>query len=40
MHLLYESLLGECEYRTQPKGYFWCHVADAKRALLLIDIHN
>ena len=30
MHLLNESLVGECEYTIQPKGSFLCHVIDAK----------
>ena len=28
-----ESLVGQCEYTTQPKGFFWCHVADTKGAV-------
>ena len=26
-------LSGQCEYTTQPKGSFWCHVIDAKGAV-------
>ena len=33
IHKLYEPLVGQCEYTTQPKGYFWCHVIDAKSAV-------
>ena len=29
-----ESLVGQCEYTTQPKGSFWCHVIDTKGAVL------
>ena len=36
MHLLYESLVGQCEYTTQPKGSFWCHIIDTKGAVLLV----
>ena len=25
IHLLYGSLVGQCECTTQPKGSFWCH---------------
>ena len=32
IHLLYELLVRQCEYTTQPKGSFWCHVIDAKGA--------
>ena len=40
MHLLYESLVGKCEYTTQSKGSFWCHVIDAKVAALLLIFMN
>ena len=40
MHLLYESLVGQCEYTTQPKGSFWCHVIDLKGAILLVILLN
>ena len=33
--LLYESLVGQCEYTAQPKGSFWCHVIDTKGAVLI-----
>ena len=33
--MLYESIVGQCEYTTQPKGSFWCHVIDTKVALSL-----
>ena len=33
VYMLYESLVGQCEYTTQPKGSFWCHVIDAKGAV-------
>ena len=38
--LLYESLVGQCEYTTQPKGSFWCHVIDAKDAVLSLIFIN
>ena len=34
--MLYESLAGQCEYATQPKGSFWCHVFGTKGAILLV----
>ena len=40
IRFLYASLVGQCEYTVQPKGSFWCHVIDAKDAVLLIDINN
>ena len=40
MHLLSESLVGQCEYTTQPKGSFWCHVIDTKGAVLLLIFIN
>ena len=40
IHLLYESLVGQCEYTTQPKGSFWCHVIDTKGAVLLLIFIN
>ena len=40
IHLLYESLVGQCEYTTQPKGSFWCHVTDTKGAVLLLIFIN
>ena len=40
MHMLYESLVGQCEYTTQPKGSFWCHVIDIKSAILLMVLLN
>ena len=36
IHMLYESLDGQCEYTTQPKGSFWCHIIDTKGAILLV----
>ena len=38
--MLYESLVGECEYTTHPKGSFWCHVIDIKGAVLLLIFIN
>ena len=38
--MLYESLVGQCEYTTQPKGSFWCHVIDTKGAVLLLIFIN
>ena len=40
MHLLYESLVGQCEYATQPKGSFWCHVIETKGAVLSLVFIN
>ena len=31
-----ESLVGQCEYTTQPKGSFWFHVIDARGDILLV----
>ena len=36
LHLLYESLVGQCEYTTQSKGSFWYHIIDTKGAVLLV----
>ena len=36
MHMLYESLVGQCEYTAQPKGSFCCYVIDTKGAILLV----
>ena len=38
--MLYELLVGQCEYTTQPKGSFWCHVIDTKGAILLVKLLN
>ena len=38
--MLYESLVGQCEYKTQPKGSFLCHVIDTKGAILLAILLN
>ena len=38
--MLYESLVGQCEYTTQPKGSIWCHVIDTKGAILLVILLN
>ena len=40
MYLLYESLVGLCEYVTQPRGSFLRHVIDAKGAVLLLVFIN
>ena len=40
MHLLYESLVEQCEYATQPKGSFWCHVIETKGAVLSLVFIN
>ena len=37
---VYESLVGQCEYTTQPKGSLWCHVIDTKGAILLVMLLN
>ena len=36
IHMLYESLVGQCEYTAQPKGSFWCQCVDAKGLLELL----
>ena len=38
--MLYESLVRQYDYKTQPKGSFWCHVTDTKGAILLVIILN
>ena len=38
--MLYKSLVGQCEYTTQPMGSFRCHVIDTKGAILLVIILN
>ena len=38
--MLYESLVGHCEYTSQRKGFFWCHVIDTKGAILLVILLN
>ena len=38
--MLYESLVGQCEYKTQPKGSFWYHVIATKGAILLVIFLN
>ena len=38
--MLYESLVGQCEYTTQRKGSFWCRVIDTKGAMLLVILLN
>ena len=41
IYLLYESLIGQCEYRAQPKGSFWCcYFVDTKDAVLLLIFTN
>ena len=40
IHMLYEPLVGQCEYTTQPKDFFWCHVIDTKGAVLLVILFN
>ena len=40
IHMLYESLVGQCDYTTQPKVSFWRHVIDAKGAILLAILLN
>ena len=40
MHMLYESLVGQFEYTTQPKGSFWFKVIDTKGAILLVMLLN
>ena len=37
---LYESLVGQCEYTTQPNGSFWSHAIDTKGAILLVILLN
>ena len=38
--MLYESLVGQCKYTTQPNGSFWCHVIDTEGAILLVILLN
>ena len=38
--MVHESLVGQCEYKTQPKGFFWCHVIETKGAILLVMLLN
>ena len=38
--MLYESLVGKCEYKTQSQGSFWYHVYDTKGAILLMILLN
>ena len=38
--MLYESLVGQCEHTTQPKGSFWCDVIGTKGAILLLLLVN
>ena len=38
--MLYESLVGQCEYTAQPKGSFWCHVIDTNGAILFVILLN
>ena len=40
IHMLFDSLVGQYEYVTQPKGSFWCHVVDTKGAMLLVILLN
>ena len=40
LHSFYESLDGQWEYTAQPKNSFWCHVIDAKGAVLLFIFTN
>ena len=41
IYLLYESLIGQCEYRAQPKGSFWWrYFIDTKDAVLLLIFTN
>ena len=40
IHMLYESLVGQCVYTTQPKDSFWCHGIDTKGAILLVILLN
>ena len=38
--MLYESLVGQCEYTTQPKGSFWYHFIDTNGTILLVMLLN
>ena len=40
MHLLYQLLVGQREYTTQPKGSVCCHIIDTKSAVLLLIFMN
>ena len=38
--MLYEPLVRQCEYTTQPKGTSWCRVFDTKVTVLLLILIN
>ena len=38
--LLYESLVGQCEYKTKPKGFLLCHVVGTNGAASLLVYKN
>ena len=40
IHFLYEPLVGQCEYTTQSKCSFWCHVIDTEGTVLLLIFIN
>ena len=40
IHLLYDSLFGQCEYTTETKSSFWYHFINTKGALLLLIFSN
>ena len=40
IHLVHESLVGQCEYITQHKSSFWCHVIDTNGVVLLLIFIN
>ena len=38
--MFYESLVGNGEYKTQPKSSFWCHVIDTEGAIFVLILLN
>ena len=38
--MIYESLVEQYEYTTQPKDSFWCHVIHTKGAISLVIVFN
>ena len=40
IHLLYGSLVGQCDNTVKAKGFFLCYVIDTRDAVLLIDIRK
>ena len=40
IHLFYESLVGQCKCKAQPKSSYRCHVIDVKGEVLLLIFIN